>query len=159
MPITSASDERLSPNFRLSEFTVSQEGARRGLRNEPLSSQVANLRRVANLLEQVRTLLGSHRIIITSGFRSPAINSLVGGSDKSAHMQGLAADFICPDFGTPRAICLAILDSPLPFDQLIHEGRWVHIALGTNTGESARRDVRTAIFEAGRGPIYAKGII
>jgi len=149
-------DQKLSLNFRLSEFTVSQEGARAGLRNEPLSSHVANLTRVANLLEQVRTLLGNHRIIISSGYRSPAINNLVGGSATSAHMQGLAADFICPDYGTPRQICQAIADSPIPFDQLIQEGTWVH--LGLSVGEP-RRDVCTAIFVAGSKTKYPKGIL
>ena len=152
-------DQQLSPHFRLSEFVLSQDGARAGLRNVPLASQVANLKRVANLLEQVRTLLGDKPLIISSGFRTPAINKLVGGSTNSAHMQGLAADFICPAYGAPHEICMAILDSPLPFDQLIFEGHWVHLGLSAALAEqTARRDARTAVFAAGKKPSYLKGI-
>lgn len=148
-------DQQLSTYFRLSEFTVSQEGARAGLRNEPLSSQVANLKRVAGVLEQVRVLLGNHAIIISSGFRTPAINTLLKGSLNSAHMQGLAADFICPAYGTPRAICQAIIDSPIQFDQLIFEGSWVHLGLAAS---ASRREVLTAVFHAGRKTDYLKGL-
>ena len=150
-------DQQLSTHFRLSEFTLSQEGARRGLRNEPLGTQLANLARVANVLEQVRALLGNLPIVISSGFRSPAINSLVGGAATSLHMQGLAADFVCPGYGTPRQICRAIADSPIPFDQLIFEGAWVH--LGLSAQEQPRRELLTAFFHPGQRPTYARGIL
>lgn len=150
-------DQKLSPNFSLSEFTVSQEGARAGLRNEPLAGHVANLKRVAGVLEQVRALLGDHRIIISSGFRSPAINALVKGALNSAHIQGLAADFICPQYGTPAEICQAIVDSPIVFDQLIQEGTWVHLGLAA-ANATPRREVLTAVFAAGRKTAYLKGL-
>lgn len=149
-------DIPLSPHFQLSEFTSSQAAARAGLRNEPLPAQLDNLKRLALLLEQVRTLLGGAPLFISSGFRSPAVNNLAGGSLRSAHMQGLAADFICPGYGTPRQVAQAIADSPLPFDQLIFEGSWVHLAA---PAAPARRHVLTAVFLSCQPTRYLQGIV
>jgi hypothetical protein len=47
-------------------------------------------------------------------------------------MSGLAVDFSCPGFGTPRAICKALEPhmKELGIDQLIHEyDTWVHLGL------------------------------
>lgn len=153
-----AQDQQLSPHFKLSEFTVSQEAARAGIRNEPLTSHIGNLKRVANVLEQVRALLGGHPIIISSGYRSPQVNKIVGGSRTSDHMQGLAADFICPGFGSPRDVCECIADSYIAFDQLIFEGSWVHLGLSA-AYHAGRREVLTAIFEHGKDPRYLKGLV
>jgi hypothetical protein len=51
-------------------------------------------------------------------------------------MSGLACDFSCPGFGTPRAICKHLHShmKALGIDQLIHEfDTWVH--LGLSAGE------------------------
>ena len=48
---------------------------------------------------------GNKPVLISSGYRSPKLNKAIGGSSTSAHMSGLAADFSCPGFGTPLAIC------------------------------------------------------
>ena len=92
--------------------------------------ELANLMRLAAVLEDVRHVLGSRPILISSGFRSEAVNKAVGGSTSSAHRLGLAADFTCPDFGSPLMVCRAIASSGIQFDQLIHEkGSWVHLGL------------------------------
>ena len=150
---------QLSEHFALSELTVSQAAARAGIRNVPPDSCLENLRRLACTLEQVRLLLGGRPIIITSGYRSPEVNRLIGGAAQSAHLQGLAADFICPGYGTPQQICQALLDSPIRFDQLIYEGTWVHFAVPASGLGDPRRDVLTAIFTSGQGTRYAKGIL
>lgn len=155
-------DARLSPHFQLSEFTLSQAGARLGLANEPTAQALQNLTLLANLLlEPIRSLLGHDPLLISSGYRSPAVNRAVGGAPTSAHLQGLAADFTCPGYGTPRQVCQAIVDARLRFDQLIFEGSWVHIALppdAAHLGEY-RRDVLTAVFVPGQKPRYLKGIV
>jgi zinc D-Ala-D-Ala carboxypeptidase len=118
----------LSPHFTLTELTSSQAAARMGLDNTPPAEMVAALRRTAQLLEQVRTLLGKP-VLVSSGYRSPQVNRAIGGAANSAHMLGCAADFSCPSFGSPIEICRAVADSDISFDQLIHEFRaWVHIA-------------------------------
>jgi zinc D-Ala-D-Ala carboxypeptidase len=124
----------LTPHFTLEEFTDSQTAARKGIPNVPPigSPERANLMRTAEVMEQVRTILGDKPILISSGYRSPAVNSAVGGSKSSAHMSGLAADFSCPGFGTPLAICKKLHPhmKELGIDQLIHEyDTWVHLGL------------------------------
>jgi zinc D-Ala-D-Ala carboxypeptidase len=124
----------LSDHFTVEEFTDSQTAARKGINNVPSTSsrEWRNLHRVASVMEDVRLLLGSKPILISSGYRSPAVNTAVGGSKSSAHMSGLAADFTCPGFGSPLAICKELEPhmKALGIDQLIHEfNTWVHLGL------------------------------
>lgn len=151
-------EHRFSPNFTLAELIVSQAGDRAGLRNVPVGTALDNLARLSMFLEGVRSLLFNAPILVSSGYRSPAVNNLVGGSYKSAHMQGLAADFIAPKYGRPKAICEAIRDSSLQFDQLIFEGTWVHVAIPAK-GAIPRREVLTAVFRPGQATHYMKGIV
>ena len=152
-------EHRLSPHFSLAELTVSNSGARAGLRNIPVGDALTNLERLARTLEQVRALLYGAPILVSSGYRSPAINGLIGGSLSSAHMRGLAADFIAPKYGRPKAIAEAIRDSAIQFDQLIFEGTWVHLGLAEKTA-APRRQVLTAVFGgAGQKTRYLAGIV
>lgn len=125
----------LTKNFSLSEFTLSETAERKGMPNLPPPVALENLKRLAEVLEQVRELLGQ-QLNITSGYRSPDLNRLIGGSPNSAHMQGLAADFTCPSLA-PVEICKRIDKSEIAFDQLIHEYKWVHFAIAQ--GEVAPR--------------------
>lgn len=122
----------LTPHFTLEEMTASQTAARKGLANTPGPTELENLRRLAGVMEEVRTILGNKPILISSGYRSPAVNVAVGGSQNSAHTLGLACDFTCPGFGTPLAICRKLHPhmERLGIDQLIHEYEaWVHLGL------------------------------
>lgn len=119
----------LSPHFTLEEFTTSQEAARRGIVNVPPPDVVERLRRTAQGLEAVRVRLGCAPIIVSSGYRSPALNVAIGGAKSSQHMTGEAADIICPRFGGPVEVAYALRGSGIEYDQLILEfGRWVHIS-------------------------------
>ena len=131
----------LSIHFTLEEFTLSQTAIRKGIKNDPPPDVVENLRRLARVMENVRTLLGSP-VLISSGYRSPELNEAVGGSKKSAHCRGLAADFTCPGYGSPRDVALAIVRSELIYDQVILEfGKWVHLGLSL---EAPRAEALTA---------------
>jgi hypothetical protein len=130
--------EMLSAHFSLAEYVASQTAARMGISNQPDAKTHANLKRHAETMEKVRTLLGSKPILISSGYRSPQVNAACGGASNSAHMTGLAADWICPEFGTPHEICLFLQPhmAELRIDQLIDEmppNGWIH--LGLSNGE------------------------
>lgn len=138
----------LTTHFTLDEFTVSQEAARRGIDNTPAPSAVENLRRLAEMLEDVRELFSSP-IVISSGFRNTDVNALVGGVPTSAHVDGRAADFTVPGYGPPLAVAKAIAKSDIQFDQLIHEyGRWVHLGIAP-AGAKPRRMILS--IRAGEG--------
>jgi zinc D-Ala-D-Ala carboxypeptidase len=119
---------QLSPNFSLTELVYSETAERNGIDNTPPPEIMENLRRLARGLESVRALLGAP-LEISSAYRCAALNKAVGGSSASAHVQGLAADFACPAFGSPLEIAQAIQRSGLEFDQCILEyGRWLHLS-------------------------------
>lgn len=127
----------LSPHFTLAEFVTSEIAARDGIDNDPPIELLPALKRTALGLEVVRIRLGAP-VIITSGYRSPALNAAVKGAKDSQHMRGEAADFICPGFGQPQNVCAALRDSGIEYDQLILEfanGRgsgWTHISFAAN---------------------------
>jgi zinc D-Ala-D-Ala carboxypeptidase len=125
---------KLTEHFTLEEFCDSQTAARQGIHNVPPASsqERKNIQRTAEVMEDVRSILGHKPILISSGYRSPQVNAAVGGSKTSAHMSGLAADFTCPGYGTPIAVCKKLHPhmKELGIDQLIHEyDTWVHLGL------------------------------
>lgn len=143
---------QLTEHFSLEELTHSEIALRKGIDNQPNADQIENLKTLAGTLEKVRELLG-HPLHINSAFRGLKLNSAVGGSKTSAHLDGLAADFICPAFGTPQEIAVEIAASNITFDQLIYEGTWVHISVDPRY----RLQVLTARFENGKAT-YTPGI-
>lgn len=142
---------KLSEHFTLDELTLSETAARKGIANLPGPAELANLRRIANLLEQVRSLV-QRPIVVTSGYRAPEVNKLVGGSATSAHVKGLAADINCPGI-KPAALAAIIKTSNIQFDQLILEfDRWVHIGL-------SEKAPRMELLTIRNGTGYMKGIV
>jgi len=144
---------KISEHFTLEELSFSETAARLGLDNTPSSTVITNLGRVATVMEKIRTWLGSEPIVVHSGYRSPRVNEAVGGVATSAHCYGLACDFVCPDFGTPYEVALAILKSDIEYDQLILEYGWVHVGLAQE-GVLCRREALTkrsprAAYESG----------
>ena len=144
---------QLSKNFKLNEFTASQTATRKGIDNTPAAPIIERLRMLANTLEQVRSLLGDNSIRISSGYRCIALNRAIGSGDSSAHVQGYAVDFTCPNFGTPKEVANKIAESPIKYDQIIYEGTWIHLSVDPRN----RRDVLTAHFKGGKAT-YTKGI-
>lgn len=147
----------LSPHFTLEELTHSQQAVRARIDNTPNSTAMFGLTKITNLLEDVRQLLGQP-IQISSGFRCTKLNTLIGGAKDSQHVLGLAVDFICPGYGTPKEICQTLLASGLKFDQMICEGTWVHLSLAI-PGLPLRNQVLTAVFEPGRKTRYLEGLV
>ena len=81
----------LSPHFTMAEFVVSDTAARRGIENDPPADLLHALKRTAQGMEAVRVRLGGAPIIISSGYRCPALNAAVGGQPSSQHTRGEAA--------------------------------------------------------------------
>lgn len=114
----------MTPHFTLAELTCTEH---RKLDNTPNAVELANLQRLAEFLETVKTALGGKPVMINSAYRSKAVNDAVGSRDSSQHRQGLACDFRVPGM-TPDAVVRALLD--LPFDQIIREyDSWTHISI------------------------------
>ena len=126
----------LTPHFTLEELTATQH---RTLDNTPNSSEINNLRRLAEMLEEVKTLLDGKPIMINSGFRSKAVNDAVGSKDSSQHRVGCAADIRVPGL-TPDQVVKAIIGSPIAFDQIIREfDSWTHISVPNNPSGTPRK--------------------
>jgi putative chitinase len=116
----------MTPHFTLAELTHTDH---RSLDNTPNPGELANLQRLAEFLETVKTTLGGKPVMINSAFRSKAVNDAVGSKDTSQHRQGLAADFKVPGMA-PDAVVRAIIAANLPFDQIIREyDSWTHISI------------------------------
>jgi len=133
----------LSAHFSLEELTASEVAVRAGIGNAPPPELMSNLVPLAESLELVRTALVNNAVHVTSGYRSPRLNQMVGGSKHSMHLQGLAADILCPAFGPPLEVCRAIARSKVPADEIIHEfGQWCHVAFPP-PGQLARHELLT----------------
>jgi hypothetical protein len=124
----------LSPHFTLAELTYTDH---RQLDNTPTQNEISNLQRLANFLEQVKTVLGGKPIIVNSAFRSKSVNDAVGSKDTSQHRLGCAADFRVPGM-TPDQVVKALIN--LPYDQIIREfDRWTHISIPNVAGAVPRK--------------------
>src|SRR5947208_17025278 len=133
----------LSEHFSLEELPASEVAARAGIDNTPSAETMRNLLRLAAGLELVRAALGNNPIHVTSGYRSPRLNQMVGGAKNSMHTQGLAADILCPAFGPPLEVCRALARSGIGTDQIIHEfGAWCHVAF-PRPGQIGRNELLT----------------
>jgi len=147
----------LSNNFTLAELTVSDIGARNGWDNTPNASEIANLVRLAEMLEQVREVLGKP-IMVNSAFRSKQVNDGVGSRDTSQHRIGCAADIRVSGMN-PDQVCRAVIAAKLPYDQIIREfynpetraGGWTHISI-PNTKEMTPRRQALIIDRQGTRP-------
>lgn len=112
-------------NFKLSEFFVSSTADKNGIKNEPSLDERATIERninllVDNVLDPIRDKFCAP-VIITSGYRCPRVNKLVGGANNSQHMSGCAADFHIKGFTylMMRQVFLNVYDT-MEFDQLIY---------------------------------------
>ena len=116
----------MTPHFTLAELTHTDH---RSLDNTPNAAELANLKKLAEFLEVVKTTLGGKSIMINSALRSKAVNDAVGSTDTSQHRQGLACDFRVPGMA-PDAVVRAIIAAKLPYDQIIREyDAWTHISI------------------------------
>lgn len=138
----------MTPHFSLAELTRTDH---RTLDNTPDAVALANLNRLALFLEQVKTALGGRVVMISSGYRSKAVNDSCGSRDSSQHRIGCAADFRVPGM-TPNQVVRAVMASGLDYDQIIREfDAWTHISI-PNTPDLAPRKSALIIDRTGARP-------
>ena len=141
---------KLSKNFNLEEFTISQMAMRKGISNKPSQQAIENLTKLCkNILQPIRDNFGP--VVISSGYRAPKLNVAIGGSKTSQHCKGEAADFTVP--GTDNKTLAQWIEWNLNFDQLILEfypGGWVHCSYTDNY----RKSVLRAVKEHGKTKYY-----
>ena len=126
----------LTEHFTLEELTHTDH---RELENTPNEIELANIQRLAEFLETVKTVLGGKPIMVNSAFRSKAVNDAVGSKDTSQHRVGCAADIRVPSM-TPDQVVRAIIASDLGYDQVIREfDRWTHISIPNSAGTAPRK--------------------
>jgi hypothetical protein len=126
----------LTPHFTLEELTVTDH---REFDNIPNSSEINNLKRLAEMLEEVKALLGGKPIIVNSAFRSKQVNDAVGSKDTSQHRVGCAADIRVPGV-TPDEVVKAVIASDIGYDQIIREfNSWTHISVTNNPSGTPRK--------------------
>lgn len=126
-------------HFNLSEFFRSSTAAKNGIKNEPSVNEKATIVRninllVDNVLDPIRDKFCAP-VIITSGYRCPQVNKLVGGVNNSQHMSGCAADFHIKGFTylMMRQVFLNVYDT-MEFDQLIYyrSKNFIHVSYVEN---------------------------
>ena len=126
----------LTPHFTLEELTHTDH---RTLDNTPNETELANIQRLAEFLEELKTLLGGKPIMVNSAFRSKAVNDAVGSKDTSQHRIGCAADIRVPSM-TPDEVVKAVIASDLGYDQVIREfDRWTHISIPNEESRTPRK--------------------
>lgn len=129
----------LTPHFTLDELTASETAERQGWDNTPNDAELENLKRLADLLEQVKTVLGNKPIMVNSAFRSKKVNDAVGSKDTSQHRLGCAADIRVPGM-TPDEVVRAVIKSGVAYDQIIREfDRWTHISVPNSVDTPPRK--------------------
>ena len=141
---------KLSPHYTLGEVTKTSYQTSDG--NIPSRVAIENLKRLCvewleELRERYNRRYGVRRegdeentdipVVITSGYRSPEVNRLCGGSATSNHLTGCAVDIRC--MGPEQLIRYATIlldiadESAREFDELLFEKRsstyWLHFAV------------------------------
>lgn len=127
--------------FTLEELLKSDKALSSKVPNLPSWEVIEHLLELAEFLDQLRAAYGKP-IYVSSGFRCPRLNTLVGGVPNSVHQKGYAADV----YATDIAGFISFIKSWAPgkaFDQIIIEtsktSRWIHIGIRNNKGEQRRK--------------------
>lgn len=131
--------------FTLEEFLVSDTAKKKGIHNYPSFEVVENLYELAVVLDAIREEWGKP-IYVTSGYRCPELNKLVGGVNNSAHLSG-AGDLQSGDDNDKfyKFILNYLKNRNIPFDECIKErngsSEWIHFALKSINGEQRRKSL------------------
>ena len=139
---------KLTEHFSLEELTHTDH---REYDNTPNDSELENLKRLAEFLEEVKAALGGRPVMVNSAFRCKQVNDAVNSRDTSQHLLACAVDFRVPKL-TPDEVVRIIISAGLPYDQVIREfDRWTHISI-PNTPDLKPRNQALIIDKQGTRP-------
>jgi len=140
---------KLSEHLDLAEVTRSDSAKRKGISNMPTPEHIENFKKLAqNIFEPIRKHFGVP-ILISSGYRSKALNTIIGGSLTSQHCSGEAIDIDMDGSanGVTNKMVFDFIKNNLSFDQLIFEfgtkdaPDWVHVSF-ESTGKQRKQILR-----------------
>lgn len=120
-------------SFTWEQLRVSASASRAGVPNLITPQARRNLEHLTvKLLEPLKQRLDG-KLTVTSGYRSPSVNKLIGGSSSSQHMSGEAVDLASSRFSSSEAFAKWFLAQGLPFDQIVwyapNQSSHIHISL------------------------------
>jgi len=141
---------KLSEHLDLAEVIRSESAKRLGINNMPNEQQLANLKVLAEkIFEPIRANFRVP-IIISSGFRHPALNRAIGGATNSQHSTGEAIDIDMD--GSPNAVSnkqiFDFIRQKLDYDQVIWEfgtkdnPDWVHVSYSKRNRKQALKAIK-----------------
>jgi len=151
----------LTKNFTLAEMTKSETALRFNMGNNPGDTELENLKILCEkVLQPVRDHYGKG-VKVNSGFRHPLVNAKVGGSPRSDHCKGMAADIEIP--GVANADLAEWIRDNLNYTQLILEfytpgipdSGWVHVSYNQY---DLKKQVLTAMSKEGKTQ-YVDGLV
>ena len=133
---------KLTEDFTINEFIKSDTAKVHHIDNRPSVEVVENLKMLCkNVLQPLRNHIKCP-IVITSGYRSKALNEAVGGACNSQHLYGQAADIICPSKKLEDIFMW--IKNNLNFDQLLYEhsasAHWIHVSY-RNDGKNRKQAI------------------
>ena len=127
---------KITENFTFEELIHSAYAEKYHLSNLPKQDEIKKLNQLATeILQPIRNEFNSP-IKVTSGYRSPQVNSAVGGSRTSQHVKGEAADLTSSDNKKLMSLIIRLIkDKKIEVGQVINEFdySWIHISLPTKT--------------------------
>jgi len=147
---------KLSENLDLGELTRSEAAKRNRISNMPTAEHIENMKKLAtNIFQPIRENFGVP-IFISSGYRSKALNSKIGGSSTSQHSTGEAIDIDMDgsSSGVTNKQVFDYIKDNLDFDQLIWEfgtdknPDWIHVSYEANGNQ--RGQILKAIKKSGK---------
>lgn len=154
-------NRNLSAHFTLHEMLTSQTAVRFNFTEQfdPPKSVVQNLERLCQqVLEPLRMVLNTP-IQVNSGYRCPRVNQLVGGSAKSQHLVGQAADIVVVSTDA-ETLFQTIRAARLPFDQLIQEfDHWVHVSFRDRPRGEVLRATKSATGKTIYTPVLTSPLL
>ena len=137
---------KISEHLELAEVTRSETAKRKGISNTPSSEHLENFKKLAeNIFEPIRNHFNVP-IHISSGYRSKALNTSIGGSLTSQHCSGEAIDIDMDGSsnGVTNKMVFDFIKANLNFDQMIWEfgnsnnPDWVHVSY-ESTGKQRKQ--------------------